>query len=531
MRRHAWLLAALGVLGLLFHGVAVLVRHTWDGWPAIVGGVGLTLVLLWLWLDWDALRRAAQGRALRFSLVSGLLVLLSIGLAVALNVLAVRQDHRWDLTSSGRHTLAPQTVELLSGLTEPVQVLAFFPAGSADEQSFDDLLEACVQQTDQLQVSHFDPYLDATMVRQHGVTSPYGTVVLLQGDTQQRLETDFSEEAFDNALLRLVSGAGHTVCWLTDHGEGDPDDDEAGGFSGAVMKLEGQGYAVEKLSILQRGGVPATCEVVLAAAPKVDLLPEEREAMAGFLAGGGAAIYLLEPLHGPETVADLRRYGLSLRPDVVLQEDPQMAQLGFDASQLRVLPEEFGYHPIMAKLDSVVLLQLVRSVTLLDPLPEGLRAAILLHTGPEAWAETSLEEGGPFEPTEGVDLTGTVGLAAAVQIEDPAAIHAVGHDLAPAAEAEAPAARAGGRLVVFGDAGFASNAHLLDGLNMDLLLNSVAWSVDEEDQITLRPRDAADGMLDYNLLQALLMWFFCLIGAPGLAISAALFTWLRRRRL
>jgi ABC-type uncharacterized transport system involved in gliding motility auxiliary subunit len=85
--------------------------------------------------------------------------------------------------------------------------------------------------------------------------------------------------------------------------------------------------------------------------------------------------------------------------------------------------------------------------------------------------------------------------------------------------------------VVFGDAGFASNAHLLDGLNMDLLLNSVAWAVDEEDQITLRPREAAEGLLDYNLLQALLMWFFCLIGAPGLAVAAALFTWLRRRRL
>jgi hypothetical protein len=239
---------------------------------------------------------------------------------------------------------------------------------------------------------------------------------------------------------------------------------------------------------------------------------------------------------------------------VVLQDSEEMRQLGFDPSQLRILPDQVGLHPLTEKLDSVLYLQLARSVTLAEDLPEGITGTALLRTTPDAWAETDLAEGGALEPTEGVDLTGSLGLAAVVEIHDPAAVGARAHDLAPpeppakdavsaepaAAEAappgpdQAPAAgdaATPGRLVVFGDAGFATNQHLLEGLNQDLLLNSVAWLAGEEDQISIRPNDQGRGLLDYDLLQALLMWFVCLIGAPGLAVAAALFTWLRRRRM
>jgi len=553
MRRHAWSLAALGLLCMLFHAVARVVRGGWDGWPAWVGGAGLALWLLWIWLDWDPLRRAAASRSVRFEAVAGLLVLLSVALAVGLDVLAARQDRRWDLTAGGRHSVAPQTAQILADLTEPVTVLAFFQEATPDEQSFSDLLDACAQHTDRLQVERLDPYRDAAAARQHGITSDYGTVVLLQGERRQRLESAFDEEALANALLRLTSGVEHSLCALTDHAEADPDDDEPGGWSGAVMKLEGQGYRVEKLSIVARGGVPETCEAVLAVGPKVDLLPEEREAMAAYLAGGGSALYLLEPLNAPATAADLRRYGLELREDVVLQDSEEMRQLGFDPSQLRLLPDQLGMHPITEKLDSVLYLQLARTVTPQQAPPAGLEATALLRTTPDAWAETDLAGGGTLEPTEGVDLTGSVSLAAAVEIRDAAAVGARGHDLAPAgtppgpveqpaapvedaaaapvAPGPAPTPIPGGRLAVFGDAGFATNQHLLEGLNQDLLLNAVAWLVGEQDQISIRPNDQGRGLLDYDLLQALVMWFVCLFGAPGLALAAALFTWLRRRRM
>ena len=116
----------------------------------------------------------------------------------------------------------------------------------------------------------------------------------------------------------------HTVCFLQDHGECDPDDDEGWGISGAVMKLEGQNYLVERSSILQHGGVPEFCEAVVVAAPTVDLLPEERESLAAYLVGGGNGLFLLEPLMAESTSADLARYGLDLRQDLVLVDNPEL---------------------------------------------------------------------------------------------------------------------------------------------------------------------------------------------------------------
>jgi ABC-type uncharacterized transport system involved in gliding motility auxiliary subunit len=542
MRRHAWLLAVIGLLCMILHLVARVVLGSWGGWPAGVGGAGLALWLAWLWLDQAPLRRAAHSRSVRYHLVASLLVILAVALAIGLNVLANRYDQRWDLTTSGRHSLAPQTVRLLEGLDREVSLVAFFPAGGTDERSFLDLLEAYQQHTDKLNAALYDPLRDPAAVAQHGITSTYGTVILMAGEDRQRLETSFDEQALSNALLRLVSGTEHSLCFLTDHGEADPDDDEPGGMSGAVMKLEGQNYRVERASILQHGGVPEHCEALVVAAPRADLLPEEREALAAYLVGGGRALILLEPVSCPSLAQDLRRYGLSLAPDVVLVDNPEMRQLGFDPSHLRLTPDELDYHPITNELDSVLYLQLARSMEKIEDVPLGLNVQILARTTPDAWGETSLGEDDEMAPTPELDRVGAIGLAAAIEIVDPAAVPLAARDpegvegeaddaaVPPEREIAAGTERLG-KLVVVGDATFASNQGLLNGLNQDLFLNSVAWLVDEEDQISIRPNEASSGILEYSLLQALLTWFLALFGVPGLAVAAALWTWIRRRRM
>jgi ABC-type uncharacterized transport system involved in gliding motility auxiliary subunit len=553
MAKHSWLLAVLGLLCMLFHLVARVSWGQWGGWPAGVGAAGLLLWLAWIWIDQAPLRRAAQSRAVRYHVVASALVLSSLVLAIGLNVLAHRYDQRWDLTSTGRHTLSPQTVKILEGLEDEVSVVAFFPTASPDERSFLDLFDAYQQHSTKLQLQLHDPLRDLNAARQHEVTNTYGTVVLRAGDDQQRLESSFDEQSLSNALIRLVSGVEHSVCFLGDHGEASPDSDEGDGMSGAVMKLEGQNYQVDRVSILQHGGVPAHCEVLVVAAPTVEPLPEEREAIAAHLLAGRAAMILLEPLATPSFAQDLRRYGLSLAPDVVLREDPELQDLGFDASHLHLGPDQFDYHPITNELDSLVTLQLARSVEKVEDIPAGLQVQILARTPAGAWGETSLDDDAILAPTPALDRIGIIGLAAAVEIIDPAAVPTSGHDLAPAEPPLAPTipalepeaepasppgeptgprdGSAGGRLVFFGDASFTSNQHLLEGLNQDLFLNSVAWLVDEEDQLSIRPNEATSGLLDYSLLQALIMWFVALFGVPGMAVVAALFTWFRRRRM
>ena len=88
----------------------------------------------------------------------------------------------------------------------------------------------------------------------------------------------------------------------------------------------------------------------------------------------------------------------------------------------------------------------------------------------------------------------------------------------------------GGRVLVFGDADFTSNELLGMGSNLDVLQNAIAWMVGEEDQVSIRPNEATKSTLMMNEIQGLLLWLVMLLVLPGLCVSAAIGTWLARRR-
>ena len=91
------------------------------------------------------------------------------------------------------------------------------------------------------------------------------------------------------------------------------------------------------------------------------------------------------------------------------------------------------------------------------------------------------------------------------------------------------APKPGGRLVVYGDTDFATNQFLLLGNNRDLFLNTIAWLVDEEDQIGERPE--AGETLDMTGMEAGLLCLVSIVFVPGMAALLAAFTLVRRRFL
>lgn len=555
---------ALCILAFLLYRQALGEVPSWMG---AVGGAGVVLVLLWAWLDRLRLESAAESRAVRYGSGALVLALLAAAIGVVVNIIAHRYDKRWDATASKQHTLSSQTVQVIQNLERPVQVAAFFPSESPEESAFRSLADAYEQYDADLEFEFHDPLREPFLAQQFEITNQYGTVVLTSGDATRRLETTFDESALTNALVQVTSGESHTICVTTEHGERDPDDDyDLLGYGLAVQKLEGQNYTVETFSMLQEGGVPDRCEVLMVAAPQVDLLPVEREALAAWIAQGGAAFLLLEPLVATQTAADLSRYGLSLAEDLVLEDNPEARRMGLDASYVVVSPDRLDFHPITEGLQAGVLFQTVRSVSKQQAVAEGLQVQEIARTTASAWAETRLEGQTAAEPDEG-DIIGDVPIMATVQVQDPTAIPRKEPDLAGAASPPLPAVQAlaaqgdtgtepgastpaegadptsedtpaddststeGGRLVVVGDADFASNQLLLQGMNQDLFLNTLAWLVGEEDQIAVRPNEARAGGLELSMAQGVLVWFLALAGIPGLAVVGAISTWSRRRRL
>ncbi len=534
VRRWAWMAGCLGAMSLSAFAV-----YAWRAKEAalepawlMVGATGLTLILAWLWIDRRRLSEAARSRSAQQTRFALALTVAATAVAVAANMLATKHDHRWDLTSSERYALSDQAISVTSGLKEPIEVHTFFVGESPDLGTFKDLLEGLSNHTDQLQLQQHDPVLSPLTAEQFEVTNSAGTVVLQSGDKQQRLEADFGEEALINALIQLTSDKEHEICAASGHGEMDPNGPH---LSAVVIQLERQNYSFSQTTLLADGGVPARCEVLLIADPEDDWPAPEREMLAAYVAGGGQVIALLNPDRAAGLSQDMARYGISVGQDIVLEANPNYRMMGGDATYLVLPAQSMADHPITQPIRTMAVMRLARSVGQAGQAIEGMTTEEILHTSEYAWAETNLDSNVQPQPDPETDRIGKIPLAAVTTIDDPKGIAVGPRSLgqqAPGEPLTEPAIdrSAGGRVLVFGDADFTAGELLGMGSNLDLLQNSIAWMVGEDDQVSIRPNPSASATLNMNEVQGIVLWFVSLIVIPGLCIGGAIATWLARRR-
>jgi len=583
--RWSWTLALAGMV-LVAGGLSgwYAAGYRWVGAPTWLAVAGALLLLAYPILDRQRVAATVTTRGFQLGSGSSLLVMLAAGLSAGLYLLAERNDHTFDLTTDGQHSLSAQSARVAEQLDQPVEVLAFFSKGSAGARAFQPMIGLFEERTDQLQVQHVDPLRSPRLAERHEIVGDHGTVVLLSGDKEQRLDWPFDEEQLTERLLMLQSDVTHVICWSVGHGEPDPDDEfTEGGLGAVVTELEALNYEVRKLPVATQG-VERACEALVVARPTEDWLPYEREALAAYLAEGGRVVVLLDPGIAPELAAELDRYGVVVGDDLVFDVNPNNQLMGIqDPSVVVLTGRNLLSHAITADLGAAVVLPMARSVS---PAPdrEGLSVRALLQTSADAWGERSYDQA-DVGPNPGEELIGDVPVAALVEIEDPEVLEVAAStaaapreadvevDLAPDAPdapdardlpdapdpveagdppppAQPPGAPAvvqalqgdvgravpadlapvpGGRLVVVGDSDFASNVNLLAGNNRDLMLNIVAWLVDEEAQLGERPE--AGDTLEITTVGEAMLCLVSVIFVPGAVLLLALATFLRRRRL
>jgi len=147
------------------------------------------------------------------------LTLIVIGILVLVNFISARHYQRFDLTEAKLFTLSDQTIKVLNGIRDEVQVTAFFQEDRPEREEFDDLIESYCLRSDKIKFRFVDPDRNPAIVREYDIKD-YGTIVLRSGDRERRI-TETSEEKLTNALIQIGREGTRVICFLQGHGAGD----------------------------------------------------------------------------------------------------------------------------------------------------------------------------------------------------------------------------------------------------------------------------------------------------------------------
>jgi gliding motility-associatede transport system auxiliary component len=476
------------------------------------------------------LRQAFTWRTLKYGSHASLFTVIVLAVVCILYSLAMQHNKRFDVTQAKRFTLAEQSVKLLQGLPYPIKVVGFYSLAERERETFTDLIKQYAQHTDKLSYEVIDPDRQPALAKQYDITA-YNTVVV-EGNGKKEKISRVEESALTNAILKVTRTTKKVVYFMTGHGEPALTDSERTGYSVAKQALEEQNYTVQELVLARQPQVPDDAAVVIVAGPRRDLLESEMEALSTFLGRGGHLFVMLDPETVPGLVTFVKRYGIEVGNDVVIETNPLGRLIGGDYLMPVVMTYE--RHAITKELGNVMtMFPVVRSVQVAKELPQGITAQGLAMTSTESWAETDLKalHEGHVAFDSDSDRRGPLSIAAVATISaDKAGTSASTSEASEQPEKETSATPRAARLVVLGDSEFANNNLFPVQGNGNFFLNTVSWLAEEEDLIAIRPRKGGgSGPVMLTAAQAPLIFWLPVVLLPLGVLGTGAVVFVRRK--
>jgi ABC-type uncharacterized transport system involved in gliding motility auxiliary subunit len=377
-------------------------------------------------------------------------ILLAVQTALVTAILAcvvlIAHRHPWrlDLTPGKRFTLSPHSKDVLARLDTDVGITAFYSSQDVGmREDLGELLSLYDDASPRVSTRLVDLDRSPGVAQQLGVRT-YNTAVVTAGGRRERVDL-VVEELLTSAILRTAGMPPVAAYLVTGHGECNPGDDEArGGFGMAVKALEADGFDVHAGSGAAQPPPPGA--LVVLAGPTRDLAAAEVDALERFARAGGSLLVLVDPPTPRSLVTLLGRFGVEPGDDIVVDEQGRL--LGTDglAARIAFLNQQL----VPQAPEATAILPIAQSLRLVDA--AGVQAEYLGGTAETTWADVDRRalSGGAVQFRPDRDRHGPLPVAALVRI--------------PAGDDRE------GRIVVVGDADFATNLHLGVLGNRDLLL-------------------------------------------------------------
>jgi ABC-type uncharacterized transport system involved in gliding motility auxiliary subunit len=517
MKRLGRILGLIGLVLILAGGVTYGILYT-SGRLAIVPlVVGIALVAASAALSLRGARSEGSRRSARFGINAAVSIIAFAAILVFLQTLASRHGTSFDTTANKRFSLSPQTVKILDRLAKDVVFTCFFKADAPDRTVLSDLLEEYAGENPRVKYSFIDPDKDPVTARRYKIRR-YGTIVVEGGGNEEQL-TKITEEKLTNAILKVTRDTKKIICCLTGHGEKSIDDAQPAGLSGLKSSVEAEGYAIRNLLTL-RDSIPPDCTILLIPGPEKDLYATERGMIERLMSRGGSVLLLIDPfVDVPQLESIAAGYGIEVTKSIVVDRFAKLVS----GNYLTPVVNQYGNHAITEGFKVASFFPQVRALVAAKDRPPGVETDVLASTGASAFGETNLAEAlkgkTQYEPDQ--DSAGPLDVAVVAKREI---------SPEPPRTAETVGGARYGRIVVFGDSDFASNAYLDLSGNRDLILNSIGWLAEEEDLVAVRAKDPVSQPVVLNMRQGRTVFWLPVVGLPAIVACIGVFVLVYRRR-
>ena len=523
------ILSLIGWLGTAMVFVAVAIRFGYpakEQWAFYLAWGGLVCVLAYTLGQWREIAKVFTRRQTRYGTLMGVSILVVLGILVAINYIGTRQNKRWDLTANKQFSLSDQSRNVVAKLDSPMQVQVFVQ--EPQFQRYQEKIKEYEYASKKISTEYIDPEKKPSAAKQNNVDR-MPTIIFNYKGRSERVNAD-GEQDLTNAIIKVVSGQQRKVYFTQGHGEKDTTSSERDGYNIIATALGHENYTVDKLAIAQQGSVPDDAAIVVVAGPRNDFFAPEVDALKKYLDKQGKLLLQLDPPDKVDSppltnlVALAHDWGIQVGNNIVVDVSGMGRMIGTDASVPVVAPP-YPSHPITQRFSFLTAFPLAREASPVSGGVNGHVAQAFIETGPRSWAETDLKSlmtSGAVSLDEAKgDKKGPIALGSAVSASAAPAT--------PPKPGDADAPKPETRLAVIGDSDFAANGTLGVPGNRDLFMNTIGWLSQQDNLISIRPKEADDRRITLTATQESNIFWLSLLIVPGFVFGAGVMTWWKRR--
>lgn len=433
--------------------------------------------------------------------------------------LSIEYNSRSDWTMGKRHSLSDDSIQLLQQLSSPVSLRSYQADDATLTQAINEILQRYQNNKADFSFEIINPDIFISRAKADNIERYGQTIIDYQGRSE-RIDR-LSEEAITNALIRLHRENKPQLLFLTQHGERNISDSSAVGYSQLSEKLINQGFELSSVNLLEQTLDDKNSVLIISSISK-SLLASEQEKILQYVKGGGNLLWLQDPTidASQKTIADTLQIQFI---DGVMVDINEEVNRMLKLSHPAIIPVlEYKIHPITQKMQYFTLFTTATGIKTKssaattnpeksNPQQQWIHSDLLL-TSATSWSEKDNFILG-VEFNQNKDTQGPLSIGTALQRQLTTNNKTINQ-----------------RIVVIGDTDFLANNNLGNGANLDFIIKSLNWLAEDDQLISIAPKNAPDLQLNLSATAASVIGLFFLIALPLIFFISGGLIWFKRSK-